>query len=79
VREVMDDGQRDTLVENIVGHASQDVTPEMQLRVVAYWTRIDEGIGARVAAGLGRGNGSSPDPKAMGAAQELVDARAGTA
>ena len=50
----------------------------MQLRVIAYWTRVDEQIGARVAAGLGHGNGSSPNSE-LREAQELVDARAGTA
>jgi catalase len=79
VREVMDDGQRTTLVENIVGHASDRVTPEMQLRVIAYWTRVDEGIGRRVAEGLGRTNGSTPAPEDMRAAQDLVDSRAGSA
>jgi hypothetical protein len=50
----------------------------MQLRVIAYWTRVDQGIGARVAAGLGHCNGSSPSTE-LRAAQELIDARAGTA
>ena len=56
----MDDAERDALVSNIVGHASDDVTPEMQLRVVAYWTRVDEQIGRRVAEGLGLTNGAAP-------------------
>jgi catalase len=43
-----------------------------------YWTRVDEQIGARVAAGLGHGNGSSPNGE-LREAQELIDARAGTA
>jgi catalase len=79
VREVMDDAQRAALVEGIVGHASQDVTHAMQLRVVAYWTRVDAGIGERVAAGLGLSNGKAPDASEMGAAQQLVDSRAGSA
>jgi catalase len=79
VREVMDDPQRDALVSNIVGHASDQVTPEMQLRVVAYWTRVDERIGRRVAEGLGRTNGSAPADPEMRRAQELVDSRAGSA
>ena len=43
-----------------------------------HWTRVDEQIGARVAAGLGHGNGSSPNGE-LRAAHELIDARAGTA
>ena len=78
VREVMDDAGREALVSNIVEHASDDVSSDMQLRVIAYWTRIDEQIGARVAAGLGHGNGASPNGE-LRAAQELIDARAGTA
>lgn len=79
VREVMGDAERSALVENVVGHASQDVTRAMQLRVVAYWTRVDESIGQRVAAGLGLSNGQAPDAAEMQAAQELVDAHAGRA
>jgi hypothetical protein len=78
VREVMDDAARETLVANIVEHASDDVSSDMQLRVIAYWTRVDEQIGARVAAGLGHGNGSSPNGE-LREAQALIDARAGTA
>jgi catalase len=79
VREVMDDAKRATLVASIVGHASDQVTPEMQLRVIAYWTRVDEQIGRRVAEGLGRTNGSGPADPEMRSAQELVDSRAGSA
>jgi catalase len=78
VRDVMDDAARDALVANIVEHASDEVSTEMQLRVIAYWSRIDESVAARVAAGLGHGNGSSPSEQQR-AAQALIDARAGTA
>lgn len=80
VREVMDDEGRATLVENVVGHASDpDVSDAMKLRVVAYWTRIDEGVGAKVAGGLGLSNGSAPAEADMRAAIDLVDAHAGRA
>jgi catalase len=79
IRDVMSDAQREALVGNVVGHASDGVTEEMQLRVIAYWTRIDEQIGSRVAEGLGRTNGTSPDSDKMRVAQELVDSRSGTA
>jgi hypothetical protein len=46
----------------------------MQLRVIAYWTKVDPQLGARVAAGLGHGNGSSD-----GHASDLVAARANRA
>jgi catalase len=74
-REVMDDAAREALVGNIVGHASDGVASETQQRVVAYWTSVDADLGARVAAGLGQGNGKSADPRA----QQVVAARANRA
>ena len=74
-REVMDDAAREALVGNIVGHASDEVAGETQQRVVAYWTSVDADLGARVAAGLGQGNGKSADPRA----QQVVAARANRA
>ena len=61
-REIMSDTDRDHLVENIVGHASDDVASETQERVVAYWASVDPGLGARVASGLGVSNGEGPVP-----------------
>ena len=54
VREVMDDTDRNHLVDNIIGHASDHVTDEVQLRVVAYWSAVDADLGARIAHGLGK-------------------------
>ncbi|MDQ2726660.1 MAG: catalase [Actinomycetota bacterium] len=61
VRDIMTDTDRDHLVTNIVGHASDDVTKEMQNRVVAYWSSVDDKLGARVAEGLGIGSGPSQE------------------
>jgi catalase len=58
VRGVMDDTDREHLAANIIGHASQDVSEDVQRRVIGYWASVDPELGARVAAGLGRGNGS---------------------
>jgi catalase len=49
----MDDPDRDHLVANIVAHAGDGVTAEIQARVVEYWTNVAPELGARVAAGLG--------------------------
>ena len=49
----MSDTDREHLVANIVGHASDHVTDEVQQRVVAYWSAVDADLGERVAAGLG--------------------------
>jgi catalase len=53
-RDVMDDTDRDHLVTNIVAHAGDHVSADVQARVVEYWTSVDADLGARVAAGLGR-------------------------
>ena len=79
VSEVMDDTDREHLVANIVGHASDaEVTDEMHHRVIAYWASVDEAIGAKVASGLGKSNGASASG-AMDAARELLSARANRA
>jgi catalase len=77
-REVMSDTDREHLAANIVGHASDDVGEQMQLRVIAYWTNVDPQLGARVAAALGQGNGSA-DGQASAQAAELVAGRANRA
>jgi catalase len=65
-------------VENIVGHASIDVTQERQARVIAYWSNVDADPGARVAAGLGHGDGASSNGAGT-QARELLAARANRA
>ncbi len=71
VREVMDDAKRDALVENIVGHASAEVTGETQDRVVAYWSNVDQEIGNRVASGLEAGDAGRDPAAGRGAEQRL--------
>jgi catalase len=78
-REVMSDVDREHLVNNIVGHASDDVSEAMQQRVVAYWANVDAELGAKVAAGLGIGNGGGPDGAASPEATELLAERANRA
>ncbi len=77
-REVMNDTDREHIVTNIVGHASDEVSKQTQLRVIAYWINVDPQLGARVAAGLGHGNGST-DGHAAAQAAELVTGRANRA
>jgi catalase len=59
----MDDTDREHLAANIVGHASDEVTPPMQERVVAYWAAVDPDLGARVASGLGIADGHGRVPE----------------
>ncbi len=76
-RDVMNDADREHLVTNIVGHASDEVTNEVQQRVIAYWTNVDPQLGTRVAAGLG--HDASGDNRSAQEAAELVAARANRA
>jgi len=78
VNQIMSDTDRDHLVTNIVAHASNEVTKAIQWRVIAYWSNVDADVGARVAAGLGRDDGTSANG-AQAAASELVAGRANRA
>ena len=51
-REVMSRTDREHLAENIVAHLSTDVSDDVKLRAVQYWTAVDPDLGARVAVGL---------------------------
>jgi catalase len=52
--DVMTDTDRDHLITNIVAHATNNVTPDVQRRVIEYWTNVDPDLGTRIAAGLGQ-------------------------
>jgi catalase len=58
VRDVMDETDREHLASNIIGHASKEVSDDVQRRVIGYWASVDSELGARVAAGLRQGNAS---------------------
>ena len=74
-RTVMSDSDRDHLVANIVGHASDNVSEPIQMRVVAYWASVDPELGARVAAGLSLDTGND----AYLQAAKLVESRSNRA
>jgi catalase len=57
-RDVMSDTDREHLATNIITHAGDGVSPDVAERVVGYWTNVDPHLGARIAAGLGRGDGA---------------------
>jgi catalase len=59
VRDIMSATDRDHLAGNIVAHAGEGVSDDVQRRVVAYWTGVDADLGAQVAAGLGTPNGAT--------------------
>lgn len=52
VRKVMDDGQRDRLVSNVVGHLKDGVSDEILERAFDYWCKIDKDIGERIRKGV---------------------------
>ncbi|MHB8659681.1 MAG: catalase [Solirubrobacteraceae bacterium] len=58
VREVLDDAARDRMVSNVVGHATNAVSAEVQKRVIEYWSSVDRDFGARVAEGIKAAGGS---------------------
>jgi catalase len=58
-RDVMNDTDREHLATNIIAHAGDGVSPEIQQRVVGYWTNVDPQLGAQVAAGLATGDGAA--------------------
>ncbi|WP_410576541.1 catalase [Amycolatopsis sp. lyj-108] len=49
VRDVMDDEQRERLANNIIGHASNDVSRPVLERVFEYWRNVDKDLGDKVA------------------------------
>jgi catalase len=49
VRDVMNDGERERLASNIIGHASNDVSEPVLERVFQYWRNVDKNLGDKVA------------------------------
>lgn len=52
INKVMDDAQRDRLVNNVVGHLSNGVSEPVLERAFEYWRNIDRDIGDRIAQGV---------------------------
>ncbi len=81
-RTVLHDSARDRLVSNIVGHATNAVSSEVQRRIVDYWARVDRELGSRVSQGIAHegdsGNGASSTANAL-AQQSPVGSSASTA
>ena len=55
VRDVMDDAERERLVNNIVGHVLGGTSEALYERIFEYWRNVDEELGKRVEAGLRAG------------------------
>ncbi|MEX2529949.1 MAG: catalase [Gemmatimonadota bacterium] len=52
VREVMNDSERDRLVDTVVGHLSAGVTEPVLKRTFEYWKNIDAEVGQRIEDGV---------------------------
>ena len=53
VNKAMDQGGRDRLVSNVVGHIKDGVQEPVLSRALEYWRKVDKTIGDRIAAGVG--------------------------
>jgi catalase len=52
VRKVMNDEERNRLVNNVVGHLKNGVTQPILERAIQYWKNIDQEIGKRIEEGV---------------------------
>jgi catalase len=78
VREVLDDGARERLVNNIVGHLLNAVSEPILQRAFEYWRNVDKSLGDKVEAGV-RAKADEKDPKAAeqaNPARESMQAKA---
>ena len=71
VRDVLDDAERDRLVDNVVGHLLNGVSAPILERAFEYWRNVDKDLGDRVESGV-RAKQGEKDPKA---AQQANPAR----
>ncbi|MEV4441173.1 catalase [Streptomyces sp. NPDC049577] len=55
VRQVLDDGQRERLVDNVSGHLSNGVSRPVLDRALQYWRNIDKETGDRIATKVNDG------------------------
>ncbi len=52
VRDVMDEAERDRLVDNITGHLKGGVSEKVLQRAFEYWRNVDKTLGERVEKGV---------------------------
>jgi catalase len=62
VRQVMDDAQRQRLVDNITGHLLNDVSEPVLMRAFEYWRNVDKNIGDRVEAAVRQEQRATDEP-----------------
>jgi hypothetical protein len=56
VRDVMNEAERDRLVDNVVGHLADGVTESVLQRAFDYWRNVDTDLGNRIEKGVRAAN-----------------------
>ena len=52
VRDVMDEAERERLVDNVVGHLLNGVSEPVLQRAFDYWLNVDRDLGNRIEKGV---------------------------
>ncbi len=60
-REVFDDAERARFLETITGAVGGVVSGDIRERAIAYWTSVDETLGAKLRANLGTASASASE------------------
>ncbi|MGR3793184.1 catalase [Vannielia sp. SX4] len=71
VREVMDDGGRERLVNNVAGHLSAGVSEKVLVRAFEYWRNIDGDIGERIEKAVRDEIGGKSKAEGMASAESI--------
>ena len=77
-REVLSDTDKENLASNIVGHATNGVSHDMQQRVIQYWSNVDSGLGAKVADGISGASGNGSGKATPGSVGRPIGSSAST-
>ena len=71
VREGRDDGMRERLVMNVVGHLCDGVSEKVLLRAFDYWKSIDQDTGEKIEAGVREKLGGKSDAPGLSSAESI--------
>jgi len=70
-RDVFNDAEKQSLLDQITGHVGAVVTPEIRERAIQYWTSVDAGLGGALRANLA---GQAPEENGEpGTSAEPID------
>ncbi len=71
IRDVMDDGQRERLVNNIAGHLADGVSEKILVRAFEYWRNIDDETGRKVEEAVRAKVGGRSEAPGMASAESV--------